>query len=230
MVQRSVGITALGRAEHAQELQLGGILQKRVCTVDYDFAGSTLWGLRGQSAGLGVVAKNSFYYRITASGLYAPVMAVYIASVTGSAPISDLVVKTPQATVFPDAATVRLFDASANIMRTKGDSESDVVVIKATPTATTVTLSDVFEAEAASSDVIMMGIGVENVKDWVIFDQSLDLSSSGKPAQLAADFTNSFIYAGRVNVNAISQWAYFPAAFKAFISAQLNGRIFLDQP
>lgn len=225
----SPGTRGLGGVKSTPEIQLGQILSKRTCTVDYDFTGYRAYGLPLQSTGLGIVPRNTFYYRITASGLYAPVLAVQVKKLSD---VSDALVANPDGAKLANGTVVRLWDDSGQAFVLQTSGAANITVDSAGTTGSSgssdiVTLSAAFSTAMAGSDMLLCGAGVENVRDWVIFDQEVDLRAAAKPVAVSANFTNSFIYDGRINPVVLPQWTRVRTTLQNYIRTQCQ-RLFLD--
>lgn len=226
MVFRAPGRTILGGVKSTPELQLGRILSKRVCTVDYDFTGYRQYGLPQQSANVGIVPRNTFYYKDKNTDLYAPVLAIEVESVSSGTEFS---VAHPDGAKIPAGAVLRLWDDSSKTFIDLNSSSEDVVVSSVTngTTIDTITLGSSFSTAVESSDMVLIGHGVENIEDWVIFDQEVDLRADAAPTAISANFSNSFVYSGRVNSPAIPQWRQFRNTLQSHIRQNV-GRLNID--
>jgi len=226
MTTGPIGARGLGGMQHAPEMQLGQVLSKKVGTIDYDFQGYLSYGRVAQTTGLGIIPKNSFYYKDSGTGLYAPVFG---AKVTADSALTFTVDDEPNDILKfgTGAAPLRVFDSSAN-----GWAASTAHVIASSvestgvATITPTSFSDILTIQAGS-DYVFVGAGVENVSDWVLYDQIVDVSASGKPVAQADNIINSFVYEGRVNTAAIAQWADFPTALQTYVKLYCQ-RLFVD--
>ena len=233
-MQNFIGNRVLGSVKRTQEIQLGQVLSKKVGTIDYDFPGAAYYvgsfrtGSGGTGNEVGVVPKNTIYFRQTTSPYkYQPLILMKIKTV-GTAPHSDFVVEGTDAyalgygrgTNTGEDWYLQLWDVS---QAKWSDFASDSTNVTATNTITTTTSL----ANPAVSDFLAIGKGAADFRNWVIFDEEVNLRSDAKPAAIGADVIASLIYDGRINGAAITQWRDMPASMKTEFQKQC-GRLFAD--
>ena len=243
---RAPGNTALGNMPLEQEAQLGQVISKRPGTIDYDYPGAGYFARKGTTTDQGIVPKNVLYFRQDTYGLYQPVVPIIVSAAGGSRRVkvkNEEKNKLGALGVADSKHRVWFFDFSADAW-----VEPNTNVTLSTSTApgaddgagtdyAYITLSaQVSDAITIASDLMFVGDGVEKVRNWVLFDQIVDLRSTAKPSAHAADIINSFIYEGRLKQSAIANWDDFAgevssttAKFQDHIKDKCQ-RLFIDTP
>jgi hypothetical protein len=234
-MQKWLGNRAIGHVERETEIQLGQILSKKPCTIDYDFPGAAYYvGRRVDGSTYtserGIVPKFTIYFRQTTSPYkFQPLFLAKIQALPTNHGDSELVFEESDGLALGAANTatsttandfeILSWDESAGAFV---ESASDIASARAGGVTLNGTLASV-----AVSDLVMVGDGAKNVQDWVISDERLNLRSDNKPVAIAADVIASLIYDGRLNADAICQWRHMSTGLKAYFLQRCN-RLFAD--
>ena len=231
---------SVGRVPYSNEAVLSGWFEKKPITIQYDFPGYKKYGKLGQTTDLGVVGKNTVYGRLaTAPYKYRPLVMVKIYGSDGQ----NLTVRTADITkliswnvenvsvVTNTAELVRIWD---NSLKKFADGVNDQnryissITYNASQQNSTVSLSGSLTTPIeTSADYILVGNGLENILDYVIIDEELNLRDDRKPKALSSDVHSSALYRCRVDSAKIEQYSDWSTNFWNQIRIQCN-RIFWD--
>lgn len=230
----------VGRIPYQNEAVLSNWFEKKAITIDYDFPGVKQYGRLGQSSSLGIVPKNSVYFRQSDSPYkYRPLVMIIIYGSDGqnltvrTVDIPKLIkwnVENVSITSFT-GELVRVWDNSAKqFMNATGDENRYIssVTYNSGQTNSTIHLSGSLATSVeATKDYIGLSAGLEDFENYVIVDEEVNFRDDRRPKPHTSDVYNSALYRCRVNTDKISQWRDWSDNFKKQIRLQSRG-IFWD--
>jgi len=216
------GSDGVGGIPYYNEAVLSSTIQKKPLTVQYNYPGYRYWGRLGQTNGLGIVPKNSIFWRCASSPYkYRPLVLVKITASDGTnltvstSDIKKLVNLDSDLQLLVSATEyVRIWDDSAEDFM-EGSNDRNRYISSIDTSTGIITLSGALSTSVqANSDYIAVGVGIEYLRDFVVVDQELDFTIVRKPKALDSDISLSAIYSGRLNTKHIAQWEDLPDSFK----------------
>lgn len=239
-MRRSPGTGIAGFVPYSNDLILSGHFQKKVITVNYDFAGYRYATQPSVDPSANPLQLNNIFYRETTSpGKYAPLLLINIKTYTSGDPSIDVLNNDKNKLGSGSAALLHWFDNSASAWASStNDRNRYVSVIGADDSGAAgagyakLTISGTFSTTPENTvDCICAAIdaGIVNFIDYVVVDSEIDLRSTAKPNAIADDFAIDAIYVARINQRFLNGYAGFPSNFIATMKAA-NQKLILDNP
>ena len=216
----------VGRIPYTNDAVLSAIFQKKSCTMQYNFPGYRNYGRLGQNSGLGIIRKNTLLARLSGSPFkYRPLVVVRLLS-SGVGPAFTVASADVDKLFTSVDATelIRVWDGSAEAFMSSGNDQARWIV---TATSTTITLNAALTTSVqANADYMIVGTGMERMREIVILDREIDLSVTAKPRAIEMDIVVSCLYGCRLNTQYLENWQDFPTTLKDNIRDKCQRLIF----
>lgn len=235
-MRRAPGERVAAFVPYSNELILSGHFQKKVITVNYDFPGYRAIASPNVAVADNSLEKNQIFYReTTAPGLYAPLVLLIVHA--WATTTLDIFNNDTGKLGTGSGHKIHIWDNNVSIWGAGSNDKGRYIVSYGAADSgssgyvRTVTdgVSDITPEADADAVCAAVDSGIDDIIEYVIVDQAIDLRSTAKPAAIGANFAIDAVYNARINQRKLAGYDVLPSNFIAAMKVACQ-RIIIDNP